>query len=85
MPKLCAAYGCRGNNKGEPYTRMVKFPSEENERRRWIEAMPYNPATVITRRDIFCASHFDCAWTQLKVANGLSDLQPFFQQSQNHS
>ena len=62
MPKLCAAYGCRGNYKGEPYVRMVKFPSEENERRRWIEAMPNNPATLITRRDIFvCASNFDCA------------------------
>jgi hypothetical protein len=75
MPKHCAAFDCHGNYKGQPYTRMVRFPTEENERRRWIEAIPSNPLTLNRRRDIYvCASHFYCFWTAAK--GGLRPVGP---------
>ena len=63
MPKRCAAYGCHGNYRGEPYSRMVRFPSNEDEREAWINALPNRKGTVTNRKDLFiCASHFNCAW-----------------------
>ena len=63
MPKRCAVYGCRGNYAGQPYTRVVRFPTEEAERDRWIKAMPNARSGLTGSRELFvCASHFDCEW-----------------------
>ena len=63
MPKRCAAYGCRGNYTGGPYTSVVRFPIEITERNRWIEAMPNDPGSLRERTEIVvCASHFECKW-----------------------
>ena len=63
MPKRCAVYGCWGNYRGQPYTRVVRFPTEEAERDRWIKAMPNAGSSLTGRRDLYvCASHFDCEW-----------------------
>ena len=63
MPKRCAVYGCRGNYGGQPYTRVVRFPTDEAERDRWIKAMPNAGSSLTGRRDLYvCASHFDCEW-----------------------
>ena len=67
MPKRCAAYGCRGNYTGGPYTSVVRFPTEITERNRWIEAMPNDPGSLRERTEIFvCASHFECEWVTVK-------------------
>ena len=50
MPKRCAAFGSRGNYAGEPYTRTVSFPRNEEERNRWIDAMPNDRETVKSKR-----------------------------------
>jgi hypothetical protein len=63
MPKRCAVYGCRGNYRGQPYSQVVRFPTEEAERDRWIKAMPNDGSSLTGRRDLYeCASHFDCEW-----------------------
>ena len=63
MPKRCAAFGCRGNYNGEPYSRMVRFPQEETERASWISAMPNAAGSLKHRTELFiCSSHFDCQW-----------------------
>jgi hypothetical protein len=63
MPKRCAVYGCRSNYRGEPYTQVVRFPTDDMERERWIKAMPNAGPSLIGRRDLYvCASHFDCEW-----------------------
>ncbi|ESO10440.1 hypothetical protein HELRODRAFT_183597 [Helobdella robusta] len=62
MPKRCAVFGCRGNYRGQPHTKVVRFPTEEAERDRWIKAMP-NAGSSLTGRDLYvCASHFNCKW-----------------------
>jgi hypothetical protein len=67
MPKRCAAFGCRGNYKGQPYSRVVRFPSDEEERRKWIESMPNKCNSLKNRSDLFvCASHFDCEWVNVR-------------------
>ena len=63
MPKRCAAFGCRDNYAGEPYTRTVSFPRNEEERNRWIDAMPNDRETVLNLKEPhICALHFDCEW-----------------------
>jgi len=63
MPKRCAVYGCWGNYRGQPYSQVVRFPTEEAERDRWIKAMPNAGSSLTGRRDLYvCASHFDCEW-----------------------
>ena len=63
MPKRCAIYGCRGNYAGQPYTRVVRFPTEEAERERWIKAMPNSGSSLTGRPDLYiCSSHFECEW-----------------------
>ena len=64
MPRRCAAYNCRGNYRNEPYTKLVSFPAEPEERNSWIKATPNDPQTLVNRT---CASHFDCQW---KVVRG---------------
>ena len=44
-------------------SRVVRFPTDENARLRWIAAMPNASSNLEDRRDIFvCASHFECEW-----------------------
>lgn len=63
MPKTCAVYGCRGNYRGQPYVPVVRFPTDEVERDRWIKSMPNAGNSLVNRKDLFiCASHFDCEW-----------------------
>ena len=68
MPSpCCAAFGCRGNYRGEPYTRMVKFPKEKIKRQIWLAAMPNESHTLANRKEIFiCATHFDCVWEKVR-------------------
>ena len=63
MPKMCAAFGCRGNYRGEPYTPVVRFPDDAVERQTWISCMPNSTDSLIHRKEIYvCASHFSCEW-----------------------
>ena len=64
----CAAYNCRGNYKGEPYSHIVKFPSAESENdefNEWVEAMPNTRESLLKLKEIWiCKKHFDptCKW-----------------------
>ena len=67
MPKRCAAFNCHGNYRGEPYSPMVSFPNDEQERHAWICAMPNRPESLRDRSKLWiCASHFDCDWITVK-------------------
>ena len=67
MPNKCNVYGCRGNYRGEPYTKVVSFPTDEVERNRWIEAMPNERSSFLQLQQICaCVRHFDCEWTTVK-------------------
>ena len=67
MPKKCDVYGCRGNYRGEPYTKVVPFPKDEEERSRWIDAMPNDRSSLLMLRKIStCVHHFDCDWVKVK-------------------
>lgn len=67
MPRKCAAFGCRGNYAGEPYSKLVSFPNDKNEREKWINAMPNERTSLTSKKEIWiCASHFDCAWVTVK-------------------
>ena len=46
MPNKCNVYGCRGNYRGEPYTKVIEFPHDEAERNRWIDAMPNDRSSL---------------------------------------
>lgn len=63
MPRMCNCYGCSGNYPGQPYTKTVSFPNDPDERERWIQAMPNDPASLRSLKQInICASHFNCTW-----------------------
>ena len=65
MPKRCAAFHCRGNYDGEPYTPVVRFPADPSEKELWIEVMPNNSESLRNRKELYiCASHFDCKWVK---------------------
>jgi len=53
MSKQCAVYGCRGNYKGQPYTRVVRFPTEVVECNRWIKAIPNAGSSLTSRCDLY--------------------------------
>ena len=77
MVNKCSCYGCRGNYKsdGQPYSSLVKFPKDPEEREQWILAMPNDPNTLRPRSTIYiCASHFDCEWK--KTPGGSRPSQP---------
>ena len=81
MPKKCNVYGCRGNYRGEPYTEVVPFPTDEVERNRWIDAMPNEHSSLLQLKQIYaCAHHFDCEWITVKVGNDQANHHPFFQE-----
>ena len=63
MGRHCIVYNCRGNYRGEPYSQVVKFPTDENERSKWISALPNDPKTSLKRKELWiCVKRFDCAW-----------------------
>ena len=67
MPKKCNVYGCWGNHRGEPYTKVVSFPTDEVERNRWIEAMPNESSSLLQLKQIYdCIRHFDSEWITVK-------------------
>ena len=67
MPKKCNVYGCRGNHRGEQYTKVVSFPTDEVERNRWIEAMPNEHSSLLQLKQIYVyVRHFDCKWITVK-------------------
>ena len=67
MPKKCNVYGCRGNYRGEPYTKVVSFPTDEVERNRWIEAMINEVSSLLQLKQIYaCVRHFECEWITVK-------------------
>ena len=75
MPKRCAAFNCRGNYDGEPYSQVVSFPTDRVEKTRWIEAMPNEPGSLKDRKEIFvCSSHFECKW--VTVLGGKRPIGP---------
>jgi len=75
MPRKCAAFGCRGNYAGEPYSRLVSFPKNEEEKEKWIKAMPNERKTLESKKEIWiCASHFDCEW--ITIRGGKRPSQP---------
>ena len=62
MVRTCMAFGCRGNYKGEPYTKMVSSWDEES-RLRWISAMPNASAQLRDKEKIWlCITHFEGEW-----------------------
>ena len=67
MPKSVMSNGCRGNYSGEPYTKVVEFPTDEVERNRWIDAVPNEHSSLRQLKKIYpCAHHFDCEWITVK-------------------
>ena len=63
MPCMCNCYGCSGNYPAQPYTKTVSFPNDPDKRERWIQAMPNDPASLRSLKQInISASHFNCTW-----------------------
>ena len=52
MPHQCSAFNCRGNYNRGPYTRMVKFLSDEAERKIWISAMPNETESLSKLKEV---------------------------------
>ena len=84
MPKRCAAFNCKENYAGEPYSRVVRFPTEMQERERWIAAMPNAPGTLHSKNIYICASHFTCKWVAAKGGEGFPDHQVTFLECPSH-
>lgn len=75
MPNKCNVYGCRGNYRDEPYSRVVEFPHDEAERNRWIDAMPNERSSLVNLKNIYaCAKHFEGEW--VTVRGGKRPSQP---------
>ena len=75
MVRTCAVYGCNGNYAGTPYTKMVSFPKDPQEREEWILSMPNDASSLRDKKDIFiCENHFDCDW--INVRGGRRPSQP---------
>ena len=53
MPKRCVSFGCFGNYKGQPYVRIVKFPTDVNVRERWIQPLPNSRGSLDQRKEIY--------------------------------
>ena len=59
MPKKCNMFNCRGNYPGEEYSPVVKFPSDAQERERWILSCPTDHERLRSLTEIYaCRSHF---------------------------
>ena len=79
MPHRCSTFNCRGNYNGEPYTRMVKFPSDEAERKIWISAIPNETESLSKLKEVWiCAKYFDCEWVTIKGGKRLNGPPTIF-------
>ena len=58
MPNKCNVYGCRGNYRGEPYTKVIEFPHDEAEGNRWIDAMPNDRSRLEKLKNICLCETF---------------------------
>ena len=70
MGRKCAAYNCRGNYKGEPYSQMVRFPSRDNENEKddfddWVKAMPNTRETLMALKEIWI-----CKKNSIQIVRG---------------
>ena len=75
MPLRCAVYGCRGNYRGEPYTKTVSFPTDEETRSKWITTLPNDSRTLVGRKEIWiCITHFEGEWVTMR--GGKRPLNP---------
>ena len=76
MPRRCAVYGCRGNyRRGEPYTKTVSFPTDQETRSKWITALPNDSRTLVGRKEIWiCVTHFEGEWVTMR--GGKRPLNP---------
>ena len=67
MPRPCNVYGCRGNYRGEPYSRVIQCPNNSEIRRTWINAMPNERESLEKLKQIWiCRRHFDCPFTTVQ-------------------
>ena len=86
MPKKCNVYGYRGNCRGEPYTKVVSFPTDEVERNRWIESMPNERSSFLQLKQIYvCVRHFGCEWITVKEGKNQVIHHPFSMAFKGHA
>ena len=80
MGRHCVVYNCRGNYRGEPYSQVVKFPTDRNERSKWISALPNDSKTLLERKELWiCVKHFDCAWKTTQGGKRPAELPSIFE------
>ena len=86
MPKKCNVYGCRGNYRVEPYTKVVSFSTDEVEQNRWTEAMPNERSSLLQLKQIYtCVCDFDCEWITVEWGKDQVIHHPFFLAFQSHA
>ena len=62
MGRSCMAFGCRGNYKGEPYSKMVNSWDKKS-KEDWIAAKPNDPESQRDKDKIWlCVTHFEGEW-----------------------
>ena len=67
MGRKCSVFNCNGNYRGQPYTRVVKFPKDETIRNQWIDAMPNPQSQLEKKKDIYiCRWHFECPFAPVQ-------------------
>ena len=67
MGRNCSVFNCNGNYRGQPYTRVVKFPKDETIRNQWIDAMPNPQSQLEKKKDIYiCCWHFECPFAPVQ-------------------
>lgn len=79
MPRRCNVYLCKGNYKGEPYTRTVSASEDDypEDRQRWIAAMPNERRSLDKLKHInVCVHHFDCEWVTVQGGGKRPTLPP---------
>ena len=82
----CNVFGCRGNLKGESYTKNVKFLTDEVERNRLIDAMPNERSSLLKLKEIYaCDNHFVCEWIKVRGEKNRADHHRCFQNCLSHA
>ena len=76
------AFGCRGNYKGEPYSKMVSSWDEKS-KEDWIAAMPNDPESLRDKGKIWLCVLKVSGYLLRGVVNQRI-YQQFFQVYQNH-
>ena len=66
-----------GNYRGQPYSQVVRFPTDESERDRWIKAMPNAGSSLTARLNYMCVPH-------ILTASGLFQEEGSVQQLLRH-